>query len=145
MTFYEALGAMFLRAVETLAGGEVDNPTPRQLREVTVFLRRMHALWPELFSCLWQETSVLQKGLRELNSSIQKAGRTSPSSWLVDGQSDDPVAEYRRLVGVFDEAMTFLHDYRSEPWGAHALERLREVLAAAVRIQGRLVDLALAA
>ncbi len=143
MTFYEALAALFARAAERLSGGDTDGLTQRQIREVTVFLRRMNAMWPELFSCLGQETSVLRAGLLELNSSIRRAGIAAPLSWSMADQSDDPLVEYRRLLRVCDEAMTFLREHRRESWADHALEQLRNVLADAVRIQGRLVDLAL--
>ena len=145
MTFYEALGVMFMRAAEALSGGDLDGPSSRQIREVTVFLRRMNALWPDVFSCLCQEITVLQAGLSEVNALFVDAGMATTASWLTVTAHDDPLSEYRRLVGAFDEAMTLLHEHRSEAWAADALGLLRTALAAALQIQGRLVDLALAA
>jgi len=146
--FYELIGRLLVQAAASLAAdrpGELDDERwQRERRRITALLRRMGAIWPQLFRALREESSILEETLRRAIEVGRARGlREADSSALPE--SEDPLAHYRALHCSLDEWVVVLREHDQEAWAQDALVALRAGLGDAAEVQGRLVDEMLAA
>ncbi|MCH2173926.1 hypothetical protein MK489_24360 [Myxococcota bacterium] len=146
--FYESIGSLLSQAAEVLKSDDPDRPMDerglRERRQITTLLRRIGAIWPELFQALSEESAVLEAALRRLGE-VAREYRLVPASDDVVMTPVDPLVRYRQLHQALDELVILFHEHGDEDWAQEALHDLRRGLAEAAEIQGRLVDGMLAA
>ncbi len=146
--FYELIGTLLGQAAEALSadppGDLGDERAQRGQRQLTTLLRRIGAIWPDLFSALEEECSILEETVRGTAEAARMHGVVRAESRAIRGSSD-PLTRYRELLCELDEWVILLHERGEEPWAGDALRALRRGLADAFEVQGRLVDGMLAA
>jgi hypothetical protein len=141
--FYEAIGVLLRNGGERLrdlGAAPEDDRSERELRQLSLLLRRLGEIWPDLPSSLQEELAVLASTLDDVGDRFEAAGvEWEPSR----GPPSDPVRRYRWLLARLEVAVAALHDRRGEPWAGEGLRAVRSGLSAAAEVQGRLVDRAL--
>ena len=146
--FYELIGTLLGQAAVSLASDPPDRlgdeRVQRERRQITALLRRIGAIWPDLFRALEEECSILEKTLRDIAEAARRSGLAASESAAL-GAGAEPLARYRALHCELDEWVIRLHERDQEPWAVEALRVLRRGLADAAEVQGRLVDGMLAA
>jgi hypothetical protein len=147
--FYDLVGNLLARSgaalTERHAGGtSSDERTSREFRQISLLLRRLGEIWPDLFRSLFEETAVLTATRDEIFESIERSLQEWERPPVDAGASADPLRRYRSILTDLDGVVDLLHAHHAEEWAATALVGLRHGLAAAADIQGRLVDRALA-
>ena len=144
--FYELIGILLGDAAVSLESdrpeGIGDERAARERRQITALLRRVGAIWPDLFRAFDEECSILAEPLRVASEAVRANGLAVAESPLGDS---DPLARYRELLVGLDELVILLHEQGHEAWAEDALRGLRRGLADAAEVQGRLVDGMLAA
>ena len=156
--FYEAIGAQLGRAAESLAADDpslpMDERARRERRQTIKLLRRIGAIWPQLFLALDEESAILEATLRSASEAARSNHlpmRDDKHDDSIDGHDDDketdggvgiadPRARYRGLLLELDALVIRLHERGHEPWAQDALRSLRRGLSDAAQVQGRLVD-----
>ena len=144
--FYEAIGTLIANSADALTerhgdGRVKDVRDEREFRQITLLLRRVAAIWPDLFSTLEEELSVLDETLAAAVAAypdlrFQLSGASAP-------RSCDPLTHYREVLADLDTVVIAVHARNEDP-GANAVARtVRRGLAAAAALQGHLVDRAL--
>lgn len=146
--FYELIGTLLGQAAASLASDQLgrvaDERAQRERRQITALLRRVGAIWPDLFRALEEECSILEETLRSAAETALAHGLAPAESREIGG-SVDPLARYRELLCKLDEWVILLREHAQEPWTQDALRALRAGLGDAAEVQGRLVDGMLAA
>ncbi|MBJ22757.1 MAG: hypothetical protein GY910_28605 [bacterium] len=146
--FYESIGAQLSQVSEALAADdpsrELDERGRRERRQMTTLLRRIGAIWPDLFCALKEESAILDATRRGALEAVRAKGLIAPGE-NPGATASDPLERYRQLLCEIDELVILLHTQRGEAWAAETLRTLRGGLAEAAKIQGRLVDAMLAA
>jgi len=146
--FYELIGVLLGEAALSLQSdrrGEIDDErAARERRQLTALLRRVSAIWPDLFRVFDEECSILGETLR-LASEAARANGLAVAESTSGSASRDPFARYRELLLGIDELVLLFHEQGHEAWAEDALRDLRRGLADAAEAQGRLVDGMLAA
>ena len=146
--FYELIGTLLGQAAVSLASDSPDRlgdeRAQRERRQITALLRRIGAIWPDLFRALEEECSILEKTLRDTAEAARRSGLAASESAALSAGAE-PLARYRALHCELDEWVIRLHERDHEPWAGEALRALRRGLADAAEVQGRLVDGMLAA
>ncbi len=149
--FYESIGAQLSRASEALASDDptraLDERDQRERRQITTLVRRIGAIWPDLFSALNEESAILDATRRGALETARAHGLevSGDTAEAASAAIADPLARYRQLLCEVDELVILLHTRRDEDWAEQALRNLRRGLADAAEVQGRLVDAMLAA
>ncbi len=137
--FYDEPGSLLRRAGELLSRTEApDEAFLAQLRLIGVQLKRLGAMWPDLFSTLDAENRILLAAHADIVACV-------PQSLAVrivadDEQPADPVLLNAALLRQLNDMLPVLHEHRHEAWGAAALQRLRRAVADAAGVQGALTD-----
>ena len=146
--FYESIGAQLGRAAQALADDDPsrsrDERGQRERRQIVSLLRRVGAIWPELFRALDEESKILEATLRSATAAA-RAQRLGPEGEPASAATVNPLARYRQLLCELDELVILLHEHGEQPWAQDALRSLRRGLADAAEVQGRVVDNMLAA
>jgi hypothetical protein len=142
--FYDMMGVVLGRGGVALrdrhsVGSLGDERDQREFRQISLLLRRVSAIWPDLFAALEEETAVLSATLTAVNEARQAVGM-AVDDFPVE---PDPLKRYQSVNRGLEQAVIALHARHEEQWAADALHRLRLGLAEAADIQGRLVDTAL--
>ena len=141
--FYESIGALLGQAGESLAADDprlpVDERAQRERRQTTKLLRRIGAIWPQLFRALDEESAILEATLHTAAEAL-RAHRLAGTDGRASTGEADPLVRYRRLLCELDELVIQLHEHSQETWAQDALRSLRRGLADAAEVQGRLVD-----
>ena len=144
--FYDAIGKLLGRASETLATPELlhadDVRSQRRLRQITVLLRRIGAIWPDLFAALAEECAILEATRSEAAAALRAHGLTISAEV---SEASDLLERYAQLQTQLDALLIALYENIDEPWARDTLRSIRHGLAAAAEVQGRLVDGMLAA
>ena len=109
-----------------------------ELREhdLAAFLRRTGAVWPDLFATLQEETTALERSLTMANAHLSAAGRAQ----IPTSDEEEPLARYNAIQRALDDAIQAFAPVAEDQWAEQALRELRNGLAEAAVIQGRLVD-----
>ncbi len=140
--FYESIGALLGQAGESIAADDpsllVDERAQRERRQTTKLLRRIGAIWPQLFQALDEESSILDATLHNA-CEVAQAHHLAGISRTANREAD-PLVRYRRFLCELDELVIQLHEHSEETWAQDALRSLRGGLADAADVQGRLVD-----
>ena len=140
--FYESIGTLLGQAGDSIAADDpnvvVDERAQRERRQTTKLLRRIGAIWPQLFQALDEESSILDATLRTACEAARTHHLAEISSTA--GSEADPLTRYRRLLCELDELVIQLHEHSDETWAQDALRSVRGGLADAAEVQGRLVD-----
>jgi hypothetical protein len=144
--FYELIGILLTRGGVALSerhgpNASDDERNQREFRQIALLMRRLGAVWPQLFKSLAEESEILSTTLNRLRAPLSRAGVAVPAA--VD-ECPDPLERYRLLARELERAVIALHEHHRDRWAAEALHELRRGLADAAEVQGRLVDLALA-
>jgi hypothetical protein len=144
--FYEAIGALFQNAGEALStnhGGDKprDVRDQREFRQITSLLKRIGAIWPDLFASLDQEIAVYEATLADVAVVYANAGLPAPH---ISTPDSDPLKRYRQVLSDLDLIVEHSHASSELPWASATITRVRSGLIEASDIQGRLVDHALA-
>jgi hypothetical protein len=144
--FYEAIGTLIANSADALTerhgdGRVKDVRDEREFRQITLLLRRVAAIWPDLFSSLEEELAVLDETLAAAVAAypdlrVQLPGTGAP-------RSSDPLTHYREVLADLDTVVIALHAGHEDPAAAAAARTVRRGLAAAAAVQGHLVDRAL--
>ena len=146
--FYELIGRLLAQASVALASDEVgvavDERAQRERRQITALLRRVAAIWPELFSALHEECRILEKTAGDVAEAAAAHG-LSPAKPRSAPEVAEPLLRYRELQCELDEWVILLRTHDGQAWAQEALRTLREGLGDAAEVQGRLVDQMLAA
>lgn len=116
-----------------------DERAARERRQLTALLRRVSAIWPDLFRAIDEECSILGETLRAASEAARANGLAVAESPSASG-SRDPLARHRELLVGLDELVLLLHEQGHEAWAQDALRGLRRGLADAAEVEGRLVD-----
>lgn len=152
--FYESIGAQLGRAAESLAADDPNQPIDergqRERRQTIKLLRRIGAIWPQLFQALDEESAILEATLRSASEAARANDLTLQNNKHEDKHEDketdtsagnaNPLARYRGLLLELDGLVIRLHERGHEPWAQDALRSLRRGLSDAAQVQGRLVD-----
>lgn len=156
--FYESIGAQLGRAAESLAADDPNQPIDergqRERRQTIKLLRRIGAIWPQLFQALDEESAILEATLRSATEAARANALALQNNKHEDKDEDkhedketdtsagnaDPLARYRGLLLELDGLVIRLHERGHEPWAQDALRSLRRGLSDAAQVQGRLVD-----
>lgn len=135
--FYEGIGRLLSRAAVMLAASDAgdDAKAQRANRGLTVFLRRLGAVWPDLFGALRDEIAVLEDTLER----ARKAAATHDIELPREAPSDDPVAHYGGLERELDALVACFHEADAD-WAQEALRDIRHGMLEAAEIQGRVVE-----
>ena len=143
--FYEVIGGLLSRASEGLAEGDAgrrdDERGRRAFRQVTTMLRRLGAIWPQLFAALEEESELLRQAWLLGRAALREHG----VEIAAEEEAADPLVRYAQLQRNLDAVVIALHRVESEAWARAALVEVRRGLARAAAVQGRLVDDMLAA
>ena len=146
--FYELIGRLLAQASVALTSDEVgvavDERAQRERRQITALLRRVAAIWPELFSALQEECRILEKTACDVAEAAAAHGLAPAKSRSVPGVAE-PLLRYTELQCELDEWVILLRTHDGQAWAQEALRTLREGLGDAAEVQGRLVDQMLAA
>lgn len=145
--FYEAIGTLIENSADALTerhgdGRVKDVRDEREFRQILLLLRRVGAIWPDLFASLEEEIGVLDKTLAEVVAACPDLGGQLPGTRA--GRSQDPLRHYREVLADLDTLVVALHARPEDPAAALAARAVRRGLAAAAEIQGELVDRMLA-
>ncbi len=144
--FYEVIGSLLARASQSLATGDAgrrdDERGQRAFRQLVTLLRRIGAIWPQLFAALDEESEILRETLAAGQAALREHGLQARTG---GGELAGPLQRYAQLERDLDAVVIALHEHEDEPWALEALADIRRGLAAAVAVQGRLVDDMLAA
>jgi hypothetical protein len=138
--FYESIGPLLDKAARVLeredgpAAG--DERTQRELRQTRTLLRRIGAVWPDLFAALEEEIAILSETHGNTASELRTRGLDVPEA----KPCADPLDRYRGLLAALDAAVILLQEHEKEAWAEEATRSLRTGLSAAADVQGRLVD-----
>ena len=152
--FYESIGAQLGRAAESLAADDPNQPIDergqRERRQTIKLLRRIGAIWPQLFQALDEESAILEATLRSATEAARANDLALQNNRHEDKHEDketdtsagnaNPLARYRGLLLELDGLVIRLHERGHEPWAQDALRSLRRGLSDAAQVQGRLVD-----
>ena len=152
--FYESIGAQLGRAAESLAADDPNQPIDergqRERRQTIKLLRRIGAIWPQLFQALDEESAILEATLRSATEAARANDLALQNNRHEDKHEDqetdtsasnaDPLTRYRGLLLELDGLVIRLHERGHEPWAQDALRSLRRGLSDAAQVQGRLVD-----
>jgi len=142
---YDEPGPLLARAGELLASGATDEQVLSQLRPIGVQLKRLGAMWPDLFTTLARENAVLVCARDQIAASLDAhqpeaaAGLTAADD-PDDPVPDDPVMVYRHVLRQLNDVLPVLHAHRRTEWGASALATLRVAITEAGRVQAAMVD-----
>jgi hypothetical protein len=147
--FYDLVGNLLVRSGDALTerhggGTSSDERTSREFRQISLLLRRLGEIWPDLFRSLFEESAVLAATRDEIFGSIERSLPNWERPPLDAGATGDPLRRYRSILIDLDGVVDLLHAHHDQEWADAALVGLRHGLAAAAEIQGRLVDRALA-
>ena len=138
--FYETIGPLLGRAADALEGADLPAPPDerrqRELRQIRTLLRRIRAIWPDMFHALAEETAILEATLRAAISQANAHG-LDPEG---EGAAAGPLDRYRGLLGALDAMVILLQEHAEEVWAQDAMRSIRRGLADAAEVQGRLVD-----
>ena len=144
--FYEAIGTLIANSADALTerhgdGRVKDVRDEREFRQITLLLRRVAEIWPDLFSTLEEELAVLDETLAAAVEAspdlrVQLSATSAP-------RSSDPLTHYREVLADLDTVVIALHARHDDPVATTAARTVRRGLAAAAAVQGRLVDRAL--
>jgi hypothetical protein len=145
--FYEAIGTLIENSADALTerhgdGRVKDVRDEREFRQITLLLRRVAAIWPQLFSSLEEELDILDKTLAEAVAACPGLGSRLGAARA--GRSLDPLKHYREVLADLDTVVVALHASHEDPAATAAARTVRRGLAAAAEVQGELVDRALA-
>jgi hypothetical protein len=146
--FYDLIGNLLVRGGEALrdrhgGGAPGDERTEREFRQIGLLMRRVGAIWPDLFTSLSRESAALGSARDQVFTLIERSvpAWTRPPVALCT--ADDPLRTYKSVLRDLDGVVDLLHEYHEEPWASEALCILRRGMAEAADIQGELVDRAL--
>ena len=140
--FYEILGPLLrLTGKGVLARGHYprdDDFVQKELRKVSVLMRRVGTAWPALFQGATAENRVLADVAARVCQTLEEHALPLPAR-ASEAASADVIAERRRLLEVLDDAIVTLHGVEAA-WRQEALAAVRTGLAEAARIQLRVID-----
>jgi hypothetical protein len=146
--FYEIVGVLLSRAGDAMAAGDwqdgTDDRRRRQLRQISMLLRRVGHIWPLLFAAVLQEDRVLQRTLDTAEKTLSRHGLARPADTPPLEHSDDPLERHYDLLTRLTQVVTVLHAHRELAWTQQALRSLRGGLAEAAAIEGDIIERALA-
>ena len=146
--FYESIGMLLGGAAESLAAGaddaSGDEREARRRRQITTLVRRLGAVWPDLFAALAEETAILETTLAGALQAARANELPVPPS-AGGAAPSDPLERYRAVMRELDELLIGFHAREEETWAGEAVRRVRRGLADAAEVQGRIVDAMLAA
>lgn len=134
---YEEPGQLLSRAGQLLASGNVDEQVLTQLRSIGVQLKRLGAMWPDLFITLAQENAILLKARADVAAHMR--GHDIGLPHLGGPDPEDPINLYRHLLKQLNDALPLLHQHRHDA-SAAALTSLRQAIREAGRVQAQMVD-----
>jgi hypothetical protein len=137
---YDEPGPLLARAGELLASGATDEQVLSQLRPIGVQLKRLGAMWPDLFMTLARENAVLVSARDEIAASLDAHLPEAAAGLTAADDPDDPVMVYRHVLRQLNDVLPVLHEHRRTPWGASALAALRLAITEAGRVQAMMVD-----
>jgi hypothetical protein len=144
--FYEAIGTLIANSADALTqrhgdGRVKDVRDEREFRQITLLLRRLAAIWPDLFRSLEDELTVLDEALAAAVAAYPGLRGRLPGTQAP--RSSDPLTHYREVLADLDAVVIELHARHADPAAAAAARTVRRGLAAAAEVQGHLVDRAL--
>jgi hypothetical protein len=144
--FYEAIGTLIANSADALTerhgdGREKDVRDEREFRQITLLLRRLAAIWPDLFRSLEEELTVLDETLAAAVAAYPDLRAQLPGTGAP--RSPDPLTHYREVQADLDTAVITLHARHEDAAATAAARTVRRGLAAAAEVQGHLVDRAL--
>jgi hypothetical protein len=144
--FYEAIGTLIENSADALTerhgdGRAKDVRDEREFRQITLLLRRVAAIWPDLFRSLEEELAVLDETLATAVAACPDLRVRLPATRAP--RSSDPLTHYREVLADLDTVVIALHERRDDPAATSAARTVRRGLAAAAEVQGHLVDRAL--
>jgi hypothetical protein len=144
--FYEAIGTLIANSADALTerhgdGRVKDVRDEREFRQITLLLRRLAAIWPDLFRSLEDELTVLDDTLTAAVAAYPGLRALLPGTGTP--RSSDPLTHYREVLADLDAVVIELHARHEDPAAAGAARTVRRGLAAAAEVQGHLVDRAL--
>jgi hypothetical protein len=145
--FYEAIGTLIENSADALIerhgdGRVKDVRDEREFRQITLLLRRVAAIWPQLFRSLEEELGILDETLAEAVAACPDLGGQLQGTRA--GRSPDPLMHYREVLADLDTVVIALHARHEDPAATFAARTVRRGLAASAEVQGNLVDRALA-
>lgn len=144
---YEALGNLLGQAGEAVGEAMLeeqgDARQSREVRQIATLLRRTSGVWSGVFSALGEESAILAEAVSEANETLDANGLEPIRVGSEEAPSVGSIEHYRALAWAADKILETLL-MSQDPWRLDARKRLRDRLAAAAEIQGRLTEAMLA-